>query len=108
MPENHKFRVLRGGAFWSAHQSVRYAARDGLTARVVDRGVGFRVVARRKEDRGKRSDLFRLSRVLRSGAFWDDPWGVCCTYRGECSVYSVLNVVGFRIVARREISNVNK
>ena len=36
-------RVLRGGAFWCAHQHVRCAYRDGYDARDVDYDIGFRV-----------------------------------------------------------------
>jgi formylglycine-generating enzyme required for sulfatase activity len=39
-----KSRVMRGGAFWSAHQNVRCASRDRHIMRSVNDPVGFRVV----------------------------------------------------------------
>ena len=39
-------RVLRGGAFWNDHRSVRCAYRGRYDARVVGNNVGFRVVVR--------------------------------------------------------------
>lgn len=43
LQEKDEVRVLRGGAFWAAHQFVRYASRRRLDARVVSFNVGFRV-----------------------------------------------------------------
>jgi len=40
------YRVVRGGAAWYGHQDARCACRYSGGARVVYRGVGFRVVVR--------------------------------------------------------------